>query len=233
MNFGNAASGLATALSTAAAGNQQGIAAGNQENTGNLLDTVKLYQQKAAQQLATQKAQSEMALQGAQKSEADARAAAIAAPPPKGSITLGPGQNAYGPDGSTLVQGPAAREDPSVVRERIAAAGVAAHDTAQQNALTATAANQDRQAKAREYTDALGGYQQVEAKNPALTSPLTTKLLGGFTGSRDAFAENETQAKARLKSAWQAYKDSGGNPPDLPSAGLVSDPYAVTPKAKP
>ena len=229
MNFANALSGAASALTNAEGGTQQGIQQGNQINQGNLLDAVQLYRQQAQDQLAKQTQQANLLKIGADTDEAKARAAAIASPPPKGSVTLGPGQNLYGNNGDLLTAGPAAREDPSVARERIAAAGVAAHDAAQQSALAATSANQDRQAKAREYTDALSGYQAVSAANPAIKSPLSTKILGGFTGVPDEYAANKAQAVNRVKAAWQSYKDAGGAPSDVPELGLVSAKTATVP----
>ena len=233
MNFANALSGAASALTNAASGNQQGIQAGNQINQGNLLDAVQLYRQQAQDQLAKQTQQANLLKIGADTDEAKARAAAIASPPPKGSVTLGPGQNLYGNNGDLLTAGPAAREDPSVARERIAAAGVAAHDTAQQNLF----AQQSKQAglaqTAKEYTDAQAGLQQVEAKKPSLAHPILTHVPFIGSSMNDEFSTNEQTAKDRLKAAWQAYKDAGGNPPDLPSAGITSDAYTNTPKAKP
>ena len=88
--------------------------------------------------------------------------------------------------------------------------------------LTATAANQDRQAKAREYTDALTGYQQVAGANPAIKSPVSTALLGWATGAPGEYATNKAQAANRVKAAWQSYKDAGGAPADVPELGLVS-----------
>lgn len=233
MNFGNFASGLSDALVSAQGGNQAGIAAGNQINTNNLTDAIQLYRQQAQDQLAKQTQQANLGKIAADTSEANARATALNAPPPKGSVTLGPGQNLYGNNGTLLTAGPAAREDPAVAAAARNAASLAAHDTAQQNLFGQQSKQSALAQTAKEYTDAQAGLQQVEAKNPKITSPLTTKLFGGFTGSTGEFQQNESDAKSRLKAAWQAYKDAGGNPPDIPSAGLVSDPYATTPKVKP
>lgn len=56
----------ANPLTAAVTGNLQGQNIGNEQNTSNMMDVVKLYQQKAAADLARQKAQSEMGLQDAQ-----------------------------------------------------------------------------------------------------------------------------------------------------------------------
>jgi len=227
ISLGNALSGAASALTNAAGGNQAGIAQGNQISQGNMLDALQLARQQAQDQLARQSAQSRMSLEAAQANEAGARAKAVLAPPPKGSVIVGPNQQAIDTaTGQAIATGPS-RVDPAVEASTRNAASLAAHDAAQQNQIAATAKNAATQAAAKEYTDALTGYQQVEAANPSIKSPLATKLTGWATGAPEAFSANETQAKARVKAAWQAYKAAGGTPGDIPELGLVSTPGAA------
>jgi len=231
MGFWAAISAAANPIAGAAAANQQGIAAGNQINTSNMLDAVQLYRQQAQDALTRQTQQANLGKIGADTDEAKARAAALAAPPPKGNITLGPGQNSYGPNGQLLVQGPPVREDPAVAATNRQAAALAAQAARQDAQIAAQSGNQVRAAAAKEYTDALTGYQQVAAANPSIKAPITTGLTSWATGAKDTYNTNEAQARERVKSAWQSYKAAGGNPADMPSLGLVSPPSAGAPAA--
>ena len=88
-----ALSSAATPLATAAGANQEGIQQGNEINTNNLLDTVKLYQQQAAAQLAKQTQQANLLKIGADTNEANARASALSAPPPRDKPEIHQGED--------------------------------------------------------------------------------------------------------------------------------------------
>lgn len=220
ISFGNYLSGAANALTNAAGGNQAGLVQGNQINQSNLLDALQLARQQAMDQLNRQKAESDIALQGAQKNEAEARTTATLNPPvrPKETVTVGPNQQAVDPaTGKVIFSGPT-KVDPAVA---------AANRTAE--TIAAQGVQQDKNAAAREFTDALTNYQQTRTKNPALTAPLATKLTGWLTGAPQTFQQNENEAEARVKAAWQTYKNAGGNPADIPELGLISNPSGTTP----
>lgn len=143
-SLGAALSAAAMPIVGAAGANQQGINAGNQQNTANLMDQVKLYQSIAAQQLAKQEAASKIGLEGAQTTEATARANSLTNPQakPREAYTvpgvglghydlnnkfvidqpeaakgekLGPGENEYNADGSVKIKGPAPTQNFSPV----------------------------------------------------------------------------------------------------------------------